>query len=70
MRTEVTLSRGRVHLSSIAFTSSDPIYLFYIIKVELTEPTIPIKFANNSLSREKSFQMTVLLVESNLKSFK
>ena len=52
MRTEVTLSRGRVHLSSIAFTSSDPIYLFYIIKVELTEPTIPIKFASNSLSRE------------------
>ena len=55
MKTELTLSWGRVHLSSITFTSSDPIYLFYLIKVELTELTIPIKFASNSSSQKIRF---------------
>ena len=57
MRTELTLSPGRVHLSSITFTSSDPIYLFYLIKAELTKPTIPTKFANSS-NRENSYDRT------------
>ena len=57
MRTELTLSPGIVHLSSITFTSFDPIYLFYLIKAELTKPTIPTKFANSS-SRENSCDRT------------
>ena len=57
MKTELTLSPGRVYLSSIAFTSSDPIYLFYLIKAVLTKPTIPTKFANSS-SRENSYDRT------------
>ena len=32
MKTELTLSQGKVLLSSITFTLSDPIYLFYHIK--------------------------------------
>ena len=55
MKTELTLSWGRVHLSSITLTSSDPIYLFYLIKVELTELTTPIKFASNSSSQKIRF---------------
>ena len=57
MKTELTLSPGRVYLSSITFTSSDPIYLFYLIKAELTKLTIPTKFANSS-SRENSYDRT------------
>ena len=52
MKTKLTLSRGRVHLSIITFTLSDPIYLFSLIKVDLTEATIPIKFASNSSIQE------------------
>ena len=58
MRTELTLSPGRVHLSSVTFTSFDPQYLFYLIKAELTKPTIPTKFASNSSSRENSYDRT------------
>ena len=52
MKTKLTLSRGRVHLSTVTFTLSDPIYLFSLIKVDLTEATIPIKFASNSSIQE------------------
>ena len=67
MRTELTLSPGRVHLSSITFTSSDPIYLFYLIKASSQSQP----YLQNLLTHQaEKIHMTVLLVESNLKSFK
>ena len=47
MKTELNLLQGRVHLSSINFTSFGPIYLFYLTEAELTKPTMSIKFGIN-----------------------